>query len=122
MTATRGIPGAAMLQMIDHIVILARDLADASANFARAGFTVTPGGEHTLGTTHNALVSFADGTYFELIAFKEPDRRQEHRWWERLERGEGLIDYALLSDGLDAEIGRVSQTALAVRGPAHGGR
>jgi hypothetical protein len=111
-----------MLRCIDHIVVVARDLSEASANYARAGFTVTPGGEHTAGTTHNALVSFADGTYFELIAFKEPDRPQEHRWWERLQRGEGLIDYALLSNGLDAEVTRVESSGLALRGPADGGR
>jgi hypothetical protein len=111
-----------MLKLIDHIVVVARELADVSTNFTRAGFTVTPGGEHTSGATHNALVCFGDGTYFELIAFKEPDRPQEHRWWERLQRGEGLIDYALLSDGLDADAARVGHSGLTVRGPADGGR
>jgi hypothetical protein len=111
-----------MLKMIDHIVVVTRDLADASANYARAGFTVTPGGEHMSGATHNALVCFGDGTYFELIAFKEPDRPQEHRWWERLQWGEGLVDYALLSDGLDADADRVGQAGLTIRGPVDGGR
>jgi hypothetical protein len=111
-----------MLKMIDHIVVIARDVADASANYTRAGFTVTPGGEHTSGATHNALVCFGDGTYFELIAFKEPDQPQDHRWWERLQRGEGLIDYALLSDALDADAARVRQAGLEVRGPGDGGR
>ena len=58
-----------MLTGIDHIVILVRDLAAASAEHAKLGFTVTPGGAHRHGATHNALISFADGTYFELIAF-----------------------------------------------------
>src|SRR5437660_936973 len=111
-----------MLRSIDHIVILARDLAEASANYTRAGFTVTPGGEHLAGTTHNALVTFADGTYFELIAFKNPDQPQEHRWWDRLRRGEGLVDYALGSDSLDADAQRVGAAHLPIRGPADGGR
>lgn len=111
-----------MLKGIDHIVVLARDLAEAEANFRRAGFTVIPGGEHVGGMTHNALVSFADGTYFELIAFREPDLPHEHRWWERLARGEGLVDYALLSDDLIADASRVRAAGLPMRGPADGGR
>jgi len=111
-----------VLKQIDHIVVVARNLAEAVENFRRAGFTVTPGGEHVGGMTHNALISFGDGTYFELIAFHEPDVPQEHRWWERLARGEGLVDYALLSDDLDAEAPRVRAAGLSLRGPADGGR
>lgn len=111
-----------MLKQIDHIVVVARNLADAEANFRRAGFTVTPGGEHVGGMTHNALIAFGDGAYFELIAFHEPDVPQEHRWWERLARGEGLVDYALLSDNLNAEAARVRAAGLPMRGPADGGR
>src|ERR1041384_7550234 len=70
----------AMIRAIDHIVILVNDLAAAIADYTALGFTVTPGGEHTGGATHNALVGFDDGVYFELIAFKEPSRQQDHRW------------------------------------------
>ncbi len=111
-----------MLRYIDHIVVVVRDLGQAVANYENAGFTVVAGGEHVGGATHNALISFANGTYFELIAFKEPDRPQEHRWWERLQRGEGLVDYALGSDDLDADAEAVARRGLAVRGPADGGR
>ena len=111
-----------MIRGIDHIVIAVRDLAAASADYAKLGFTVTPGGEHTGGATHNALVSFADGSYFELIAFTEPDREQDHRWWAKLHDGEGTVDYALLSDGLDAEASRLRQAGVAVDGPRDGGR
>jgi len=92
-----------MPQMIDHIVILVRDLDEASASYARAGFTVTPGGVHAGGATHNSLISFSDGTYFELIAFRQPDPPQDHPWGSRLTLGEGLIDYALASSDLRAE-------------------
>ncbi len=111
-----------MLQSIDHVVVVVRELARASADYEQAGFAVTPGGEHAGGATHNALVAFADGTYIELIAFKAPDQPQEHRWWERLQRGEGLVDYALLSDDLDRDAERARQRGLAVRGPVDGGR
>jgi hypothetical protein len=111
-----------MIQQIDHIVVAVRDLARASADYERAGFTVTPGGEHTSGDTHNALVSFADGAYFELLAFKEPDRPQEHRWWAKLAKGEGTVDFALLSAGLDTEAARLRQAGVEVDGPRDGGR
>jgi hypothetical protein len=103
-------------------VIAVRDLARASADFARAGFTVTPGGEHASGDTHNALVTFTDGSYFEIIAFKEPDRPQPHRWWPRLQTGEGFVDFALASDDLHAEAEQLRQRGLAVEGPIDGGR
>ena len=112
-----------MLHSIDHIVILVSDLDAASADWARAGFTVTPGGTHAAGTTHNALVSFTDGTYFELIAFLgTDDKAQEHRWWPRVADGEGLIDYALLSDDLNADSAEARGRGLEMVGPDDGGR
>lgn len=111
-----------MIRAIDHIVIAVNDLAAAAADYAAAGFAVTPGGEHAGGATHNALVSFADGAYFELIAFKDPSRRVPHRWWDKLAAGEGAVDFALLSDGLDAEAERLRAADVAVEGPRDGGR
>lgn len=111
-----------MEQRIDHIVIAVRELARASADYQRAGFTVTPGGEHASGDTHNALICFADGTYLELIAFKDPDRPQAHRWWPRLAKGEGLVDFALGADDLVAEADALRARGLDVDGPIDGGR
>jgi catechol 2,3-dioxygenase-like lactoylglutathione lyase family enzyme len=107
---------------IDHIVIAVRDLAAASADYQALGFTVTPGGEHTSGATHNALISFADGAYFELIAFREPDLPQEHKWWPRFAAGEGTVDFALLSDDVAAEAQRLAAAGIAIDGPVDGGR
>lgn len=107
---------------IDHIVIAVRDLAQASADYAEAGFTVTPGGWHTGGATHNSLISFADGAYFELIAFAEPDREQPHKWWPRFAKGEGAVDFALCSSDLGAEAERLRAGGLTVEGPTDGGR
>ncbi len=110
------------MQGIDHIVIAVRDLAAASDNYARLGFTVTLGGEHTGGATHNALISFADGAYFELIAFREPDRPQEHKWWATFAKGEGTVDFALLSESVDFEGDRLTQAGIEIDGPHDGGR
>ena len=107
---------------IDHIVIAVRDLAQASADYAEAGFTVTPGGWHTDRATHNSLISFADGSYFELIAFAEPDREQPHKWWPRFAKGEGTVDFAMLSTDLAAEAERLRAAGLTAEGPVEGGR
>ena len=111
-----------MVRGIDHIVIAVRDLATASRNYAEMGFTITPGGEHTGGATHNALISFGDGAYIELIAFREPDRPQDHKWWGRLATGEGTVDFALLADDVAAEAVSLAAAGIAVDGPIDGGR
>lgn len=107
---------------IDHIVIAVRDLAQASADYAEAGFTVTPGGWHMDRATHNSLISFTDGAYFELIAFAEPDREQPHKWWPRFAKGEGTVDFAMLSSDLGAEAARLRDGGLTAQGPVEGGR
>jgi catechol 2,3-dioxygenase-like lactoylglutathione lyase family enzyme len=105
---------------IDHLVILVRDLEQAVADYAALGFAVTPGGEHADGATHNALVPFADGSYLELIAFRQevPD----HRWARHRALGEGLVDFALLPDAIAEDIAAARGRGLEYRGPTPGGR
>ena len=102
-----------MAHSIDHILVLVRDLAAASADYAAAGFTVTPGGVHADGTTHNALIPFADGTYLELIAPTRGDRLPDEVFGPRLQRGEGLVDYALGAADLDVEAARSATTMVS---------
>jgi hypothetical protein len=89
-----------MLRQLDHVVLVVRDLASAIADHRRRGFTVTPGGEHADGVTHNALIPFADGSYIELVAFRDLGRSLTHRWWKVAADGGGFADFALLSDDL----------------------
>lgn len=116
----------------DHAVILVNDLAAATVDYSAAGFTVTPGGEHTGGVTHNALIGLADGSYLELLAFTagpeaihsvEPD---PHTFLWRVAAhsavGQGLVDFALLSDALDADVAAAQGKGLAIDGPLPGGR
>ncbi len=107
---------------IDHIVIAVRDLDAAVADYTAAGFTVTPGGEHTNGETHNALIAFADGTYFEIIAWKNPDAATDTVWLRRLQAGEGFADYALRTADLEVEIARLRDEGLDAPDPTPGGR
>ncbi len=107
---------------IDHVVIAVRDLDQATRDFTAAGFTVTPGGEHVNGVTHNVLIAFQDGSYFEIIAWKNPDAQQENEWWRRLNLGEGFVDYALRTADLHAEVARLRAEGLEAPDPAPGGR
>jgi catechol 2,3-dioxygenase-like lactoylglutathione lyase family enzyme len=109
-----------VIRAIDHVVILVADLAAASADYAALGFTVTPGGEHTGGATHNVLIAFADDTYLELIAFKRAE--PGHRWWRHAALGEGLVDFALLPGAAADDIAAALERGVAYRGPADGGR
>ncbi|CAN5732366.1 hypothetical protein BH23CHL3_BH23CHL3_01330 [soil metagenome] len=111
-----------MPSMIDHIVIVDRDLGVLVEQARSVGFTVTPGGEHAGGMTHNALIAFQDGSYIELITFIEPEKRSTHRWWSRLWKGGGLTDFALLCDDLDAEVAAINDRGLVVPEPEGSGR
>lgn len=64
-----------MSLLFDHAVVVVPSLAEAVAAFREAGFTVTPGGRHEAIPTENALVVFADGTYLELLAARDPEAR-----------------------------------------------
>src|SRR5207247_2781691 len=103
-----------MLQGIDHIVIAVPDLAVASRNYEGLGFTVVPGGRHPVGT-HNALISFADDSYIELIAFYE--NNPDHRWWAPLQKGGGLVDFCLQTDDLIADTQRFRKAGVQIDDP-----
>jgi catechol 2,3-dioxygenase-like lactoylglutathione lyase family enzyme len=105
---------------IDHAVIVVYDLERAHSDYTEMGFTVVEGGRHADGLTHNALVSFADGSYLELIAFIEspPDIHPFYR----AHGAEGLVTYALLPDNIEREIDRARRKGLHLAGPLRGGR
>jgi len=99
---------------IDHIVIVLRDLDAAIRSYAGLGFTVVPGGRHPVGT-HNALISFADGSYIELIAFYEAN--PEHRWWAPLQQGGGLVDVCMQTDDLNADTAAFRRAGVMIDDP-----
>lgn len=110
-----------MIRGLDHVVLVVLELAAAVAEHRERGFTVTPGGEHTGGLTHNALVGFADGSYLELIAFHDlAAARGKHSWAPVAERGGGWADFALLSNDLRQDAAAIGE--LLARPPEDGGR
>jgi catechol 2,3-dioxygenase-like lactoylglutathione lyase family enzyme len=112
-----------MITGIDHVVILVNELEQGIDQYRRLGFNVTPGGKHPR-FTHNALVPFADGSYLELIAFwEQPEEGGDmHRWYRYLAAGGGLIDFALASDNLEADIHDIASRGLRYDGPNPGAR
>ena len=133
-----------MSLVMDHVIILVDDLERASADFKSLGFTVTPGGEHGEGLTHNALIHFEDGTFFELFAYKRGWRTSILRWLYRTgalgllarsrRRGglfrfielsdmpEGLVDFCLLADSLKTATDTTEQANLSTPDPLSSSR
>ena len=106
---------------LDHVVIAVADLEAAIADYRRLGFTVYPGGTHHGGASHNALVVFADGSYFELIAYLKP--APEVRWWKVLSAaGEGIVDFALNPENTVSDAAAARERGLEIDGPTDGGR
>ena len=133
-----------MSLVMDHVIILVDDLERASTDFTGLGFTVTSGGEHGEGLTHNALIHFEDGTFFELFAYKRGWRASVLRWLYRAgtlgflarsrRRGglfrfielsdmpEGLVDFCLLADSLRAATNATEQANLPTPDPLSSSR
>ncbi len=110
------------LLRLDHVVVAVTDLERTVARYEEAGFTVAPGGRHPGRNTRNALVVFEDGAYLELITYDAPS--PDERWWRELDaHGDGLVDFALLPQDLEAVVAQAKARGLAdITGPLPGGR
>ncbi len=111
---------------LDHVVIVVATLADAVADFERLGFTVTPGGKHEAFGSQNALIAFEDDSYLELIAFSggpvegpTPAERRVRQWSQA---AEGLVDFALLPEAIEADVAAARGRGLALSDPQAGSR
>lgn len=103
-----------MIQSIDHLVIVVKDLAQAGRDYQQLGFTVVPGGQHPVGS-HNMLISFQDGSYIELIAFYRD--AIDHRWWGPLQKGERFVDFCLQTDDLRGDTQKLQAAGVAINNP-----
>jgi len=100
---------------LDHVVIAVHDLDSAIHDYRDLGFTVVRGGTHANRATHNALVVFLDGTYLELLAKTgETPAPSAVDFSGLLERGEGLVGFALRTDDIHADAGRLQANGFAV--------
>ena len=103
-----------MIQGIDHLVIVVKDLDQAARDYAQLGFTVVPGGQHPVGS-HNVLISLEDGSYLEIIAFYR--EAIDHRWWEPLAKGERLVDFCFRTNDLRGDTQRLQAAGVAINNP-----
>jgi catechol 2,3-dioxygenase-like lactoylglutathione lyase family enzyme len=104
-----------MFAGIDHVAIVVNELEAAIASYSRAGFTVVRGGKHPIGT-HNALIAFADSSYFELIAFLKP--HTGHPWQAALEKGGGIVDFSMRTDDLAADVESMRRAGARIGDPS----
>jgi catechol 2,3-dioxygenase-like lactoylglutathione lyase family enzyme len=99
----------------DHAVIAVRDLDTAIRDYRDLGFTVTPGGLHANRATKNALITFRDATYLELLTkTDELVISGKIDFSPLVDRGEGLHGFSLRSEGLEADATRLRNAGLAV--------
>jgi len=103
-----------MILGIDHLVIVVKDLDQATRDYRELGFNVVAGGQHPVGS-HNALIAFQDGSYLEIIAFyrEAPD----HRWWEPLSKGERFVDFCFQTDDLRGDTKKLRDAGVAINDP-----
>ena len=127
----------------DHAIIVVSDLQEAADGYRRLGFTVTPGGVHAGGRSHNALVILEDGTYFELFALTDPvltgrlrtaraigeltmliDQQTaiDQRFFASVACGDGLADFAVVTGAMDEDVERLRGAGLVVDDPLANGR
>jgi len=112
----------------DHAIIAVLDLDVATADFKQLGFTTVYGGEHGGGLTHNTLITFADGTYLEVMAptrpelLSNPPEPGPGNYLFLFEGGEGYAGFALHTDELDAVVNRVRESGIEIADPGSGGR
>jgi catechol 2,3-dioxygenase-like lactoylglutathione lyase family enzyme len=103
-----------MIQGIDHLVVVVNDLDKAVKDYEHLGFAVVPGGQHPVGS-HNALISFQDGSYLEIIAFYRD--AVDHRWWDPLSKGERLVDFCFQTDDLRGDTKILKEAGAAINDP-----
>ncbi len=114
-----------MLIGFDHFIILVNNLDAAMESFRRLGFEVQPGGEHPAFGSRNAIVALADGSYFELVAFKDPALAAKGFWaeaYKRLMSGEGFGGFALASDDLIVDSANIRASGIPITDPQPGSR
>ncbi|MFH1604978.1 MAG: VOC family protein [Pseudomonadota bacterium] len=99
---------------IDHVVIAARDLDAIQGSYSRMGFTLTPRGDHTLGSQNHCVMFGQD--YFELLMV--PHRLPGREYYYDFARvGDGLAAVALRTDNARGAYGELSAAAFAPSEP-----
>ena len=104
-----------MTLQFDHAIVAVHNLDAAIQDYSDLGFTVSRGGVHANRATHNALITFENATYIELLALTgESPLPGLVDFSVLLRNGEGLVGYALRSDDLEADAARLQADGFSV--------
>jgi hypothetical protein len=114
--------------LLDHAIVLVRDLPAAEATLVQAGFTLGRAGAHPGLGTHNRVVLFAEGPYLELLAVQRSDAANAH-YQAMLADAPCVLGLALASADIAATADRLARAGLSARPalqasrpvPGHGG-
>jgi 4-hydroxyphenylpyruvate dioxygenase-like putative hemolysin len=106
-------------QAIDHVVIAVRDLDAAAAEFSALGFTLTPRGQHSIGSQNHCIM--LGSTYLELLVAPVA-----HPWLDYYRGfGEGLAAIAFSTPDADATYdvlkGKGAKPPMDLSRPVDGG-
>ena len=105
---------------LDHVMIMVRDLRQASDAFGKLGFRVRPGGRHP-GGTENTIVPFGiDMPYLELVGIYQPGGEEIRDNEEFLAKGEGAMYVGLRVQSVAEVIRRLRDIGINVRDPTSG--
>lgn len=106
---------------VDHVVIVARDLDAAAAQWRRLGFTISPRGTHSpqMGTANYTIMLGED--YLELLGVLAATE-QNKPTRELLARREGIERTAFTTDDAAAGAAELKRRGLTPLGPVHFGR
>ena len=89
------------------------------------GFEVRAGGEHPTFGSHNALIAFGDGTYLELLAFKDAALAAASFWHDgvrMLSVKQGFGGFVLASNDLAGDVTRLRTQKFDIADPNAGSR
>jgi hypothetical protein len=114
-----------MLTGFDHFIVLVNNLDAAMETYRALGFDARAGGEHPAFGSHNALVAFADGTYLELLAFKDAALAETTFWRDgvkMLRVREGFAGWVLASNDLANDVPQLRARKLDITDPRAGAR
>ncbi|MCI0475611.1 MAG: VOC family protein, partial [Anaerolineales bacterium] len=121
----RAAAGGRMIIGFDHFIVLVNDLDAAIRAYRNLGFDARAGGEHPAFGSHNALVALADGTYIELVAFKDAALAAKTFWGAgvtKLRAGEGFGGFVLASNDLADDVAQLKSRALNIGDLSAGSR
>jgi hypothetical protein len=110
---------------IDHVTIAGSELKQMQGRLAAVGIASVYGGAHNNHATEMALVSFADGSYLELMSIQANADAQAvagHVWAKFLKENAGPCAWAMREKDLAAEVSRLKAAGIAVSAPVGSGR